>query len=162
MKRAKAGFGATPEEKATLSTIYGQQRDVGKENIRQFMAELSGARGMDIATSSPMAREAARASSELESSLGSAQAASEVDFGERARNFAQEMRGFQQGLQQRSLENRLNIGAGFGSQANALGELRGMQKKTTTKGPGGGGGSGLATAGIGAGATIIGAGIMAF
>lgn len=149
LKRAQAGFGATDEEKAKIGEIYGAQRTAGKENIRQFMAELSGSRGMDINTSTPMARELARASGELETSLGAAQGASELDFGERARNFAQEMRSFQAGLQQRSMENRMNMGQGFMGMANNLAELRSQNKTTTTKGPGGGSNIGGIASGVG-------------
>ena len=159
LKRAKAGFGATDEEKAKIGEIYGAQRTAGKENIRQFMAELSGSRGMDINTSTPMARELARASGELETSLGAAQGASELDFGERARNFAQEMRNFQAGLQQRSMENRMNMGAGFMGMANNLAELRSQSKTTTSKGPGGGSQVGGIASGVG---SAIGGIAMAF
>ncbi|MGH9876239.1 MAG: hypothetical protein ACRD5H_01250 [Nitrososphaerales archaeon] len=145
LKRAQAGFGATPEEKTAIEKIFGTARTRGKESIRQFLSELSGARGFDVASATPLAREASRASQELEEGLGSAQAASEVDFGERARHFGQEMRAFQEGLRQRTFTNRLNIGGAYGNIAGELGGLRSMQTTTKQKS---GGGRGLNIGGI--------------
>ena len=162
LERARAGFGATPEEKAQIEKIYGTQRTKGKESIRQFMAELSGSRGMDISSSTPMARELARASGELEEGLGAAQSASELDFGERARNFGQEMRSFQEGLHQRAFENRMNIGGAYGNQASNLGQMRygSASQTSTSKTKGGGGGFNLGGLLGGAGSMMSGMGAM--
>lgn len=140
MKRAKAGFGATPEEKAAIEKIYGTSQKRGSENIRQFLSELSGSRGMDVAESSPLAREAGRAVGELSEGLEGARSASEVDFGERSRNFGQELRNFQQGLQQRAFENRITSGSLSGGMANNMAQLRSQQSTTTTKNKTSGGG----------------------
>jgi len=158
LRRAKAGFGATDEEKGVINKIYGTSQKRGQENIREFMAELSGSRGMDIKDSSPMAREAARASADLTEGLEGSRAVAELDFGERSRAFGQELRGFQEGLRQRAFDNRMTSSSGFGNAAGQLGQLRGMQKTTKSKGGGGGMDVGGMIGGIG---SAVG-GIMAF
>lgn len=149
LRRAEAGFGATPEEKAVLDQMYEGAKGSGQENIRQFMAELSGSRGMDIAESSPMAREAARAQGELIQGLETGRATANLDFAERSRAFGQEMTNFQTGLRQRAMENKMASGGFAANQANNLGQLRAAQTTTTSKTKGGGGGFLGALGGIG-------------
>lgn len=142
LKRAESGFGATPEEKQKLGVMFDEAKRRGNNNIREFLSELSGSRGMDVASSTPLAREASRATEELNLGIEGQRAASELNFAEGSRNFAQELRNFQQGLTTRAADNRMAAGAGFGNMANNMAQLRAQSASSTskTKSSGGGGG----------------------
>jgi hypothetical protein len=103
----------SPEQEALIEKSYGRAESEGNEDIKRFMIEQAGARGMELGDT-PLTREIARAKADLTLGLGSAKAASKLNLGQMEREFGLSLGSFREGLRNQSFTNRLNIGGQMG------------------------------------------------
>lgn len=97
-----------PGQEEQLETLFGTARKRGTEEVQRFGEEIAAARGLRL-TDTPIGAEVLREKARLEEQLGTARAAATLDFGNRSVAFNESIRQFQEGLRQKSFENRLAL-----------------------------------------------------
>lgn len=111
----------SPEEQARIDQAYQYTGQQGMQDLSRYAQEQAAQRGMTTADS-PIGAEALRQLQQFQTGLQSAKANSALNLGTSTANFNQNLRGFQEGLQQNAMNNRLALAtaqpASYGLQNN--------------------------------------------
>lgn len=94
----------SPEQEKALNELYGSEQSKMDEELSRFAVEQAGSRGLSM-SDTPYARELLRAKSAGQTELGSARAASKLNFAEKERMFNQGLAQWRGDLQQQRLAN---------------------------------------------------------
>ena len=119
------------ETKKRVGEVYDAARISGEEDINRVMREIAGSRGMNT-SDSPVAAEAGRAVSRLTTGLRSAEATSLLNVGQAQKEFALQLRDFQENLRQQSFLNRTALSGGAANYSLGLADIRTKQPTVTS------------------------------